>query len=589
MGSRTPQRAATPPLKIRISMWENKIIQITEQLIEAINNGDFEAYTKICNPGLTSFEPEGLDNLVEEQVHSCHHPQPTCPCDRRGHSLNSLHPHQYIDGQGPPPTSQSEETQVGTAGMARDSLSTVTAQGPLPHRCRELIHRVIRRSQLEVEPLQPVALEGPSDSSSPVHLRGPVHGIVHQWGPSAWPAPSCNWAKTQQSDIPPSDVAVPKQQAAGEEPQPGLGTAPPHCACRGCHLVALPQRQERLPPPQLHSPAMRPASGRAALPLWEPALSICPLVSRLRDPTCWRDPAHFAGYLQATAPPQVQPAGERLQEVDFANRFVGGGVTSAGLVQEEIRFLINPELIVSRLFTEVLDHNECLIITGTEQYSEYTGYAETYRWARSHEDGNERDDWQRRSTEIVAIDALHFRRYLDQFVPEKIRQRELKGEEDWEGEEREEVIERGDESGGEERAYCGFLRPGVSSENLAAVATGNWGCGAFGGDARLKDGAHSHKMAAPSSLSPTGRQAHGKAARLPPESPGPLSPPAAQGWPKAQASLGWRLPSHPGPPKAQAGDHLCRGLPMRSKGPSPTPDPQSRLPELEKKSPVNRI
>lgn len=50
--------------------------------------------------------------------------------------------------------------------------------------------------------------------------------------------------------------------------------------------------------------------------------------------------------------------------MDFANRFVGGGVTGAGLVQEEIRFLINPELIVSRLFTEVLDHNECLIITG---------------------------------------------------------------------------------------------------------------------------------------------------------------------------------------------------------------------------------
>lgn len=50
--------------------------------------------------------------------------------------------------------------------------------------------------------------------------------------------------------------------------------------------------------------------------------------------------------------------------MDFANRFVGGGVTGAGLVQEEIRFLISPELIVSRLFTEVLDHNECLIITG---------------------------------------------------------------------------------------------------------------------------------------------------------------------------------------------------------------------------------
>ncbi|XP_044521705.1 poly(ADP-ribose) glycohydrolase [Gracilinanus agilis] len=157
----------------------------------------------------------------------------------------------------------------------------------------------------------------------------------------------------------------------------------------------------------------------------------------------------------------IEGNGQGMLQVDFANRFVGGGVTSAGLVQEEIRFLINPELIVSRLITEVLDHNECLIITGTEQYSEYIGYAETYRWARSHDDKSERDDWQRRCTEIVAIDALHFRRYLDQFVPEKIR-RELN------------------------KAYCGFFRPGVSSENLSAVATGNWGCGAFGGDSRLK-------------------------------------------------------------------------------------------------------
>ncbi|XP_053778126.1 poly(ADP-ribose) glycohydrolase isoform X4 [Desmodus rotundus] len=181
----------------------------------------------------------------------------------------------------------------------------------------------------------------------------------------------------------------------------------------------------------------------------------------LEDFPEWERCEKFLTRLHVTYEGTIEGNGQGMLQVDFANRFVGGGVTSAGLVQEEIRFLINPELIVSRLFTEVLDHNECLIITGTEQYSEYTGYAETYHWARSHEDGSERDSWQRRSTEIVAIDALHFRRYLDQFVPEKIR-RELN------------------------KAYCGFLRPGVPSENLSAVATGNWGCGAFGGDARLK-------------------------------------------------------------------------------------------------------
>lgn len=61
-------------------------------------------------------------------------------------------------------------------------------------------------------------------------------------------------------------------------------------------------------------------------------------------------------------------------QVDFANRFVGGGVTGSGLVQEEIRFLINPELIAARLFTEALEDNECLIITGRTNTQ---GHAET--------------------------------------------------------------------------------------------------------------------------------------------------------------------------------------------------------------------
>lgn len=60
-------------------------------------------------------------------------------------------------------------------------------------------------------------------------------------------------------------------------------------------------------------------------------------------------------------------------QVDFANRLVGGGVTGMGLVQEEIRFLINSELMVSRLFTEALDHNECLIITGQHTHMQSSG------------------------------------------------------------------------------------------------------------------------------------------------------------------------------------------------------------------------
>lgn len=53
-----------------------------------------------------------------------------------------------------------------------------------------------------------------------------------------------------------------------------------------------------------------------------------------------------------------------LFQVDFANKFVGGGILGQGCVQEEIRFAICPELIVSCLFTECFDRHEALIVTG---------------------------------------------------------------------------------------------------------------------------------------------------------------------------------------------------------------------------------
>ncbi|XP_064806057.1 poly(ADP-ribose) glycohydrolase isoform X2 [Oncorhynchus masou masou] len=181
----------------------------------------------------------------------------------------------------------------------------------------------------------------------------------------------------------------------------------------------------------------------------------------LDRPPNWKNSQNQLTKLHITCEGTIEDDGHGMLQVDFANRFVGGGVTGSGLVQEEIRFLINPELIVSRLFTEALLQNECLVVTGTEQYSTYTGYADSYLWNGKHQDKTPRDTWQRRCTEIVAMDALKFRNFLDQFHPEKMN-RELN------------------------KAYCGFSRPGERSQDLSAVATGNWGCGVFGGDARFK-------------------------------------------------------------------------------------------------------
>uniref|UniRef100_A0A8B9LAD4 poly(ADP-ribose) glycohydrolase n=1 Tax=Astyanax mexicanus TaxID=7994 RepID=A0A8B9LAD4_ASTMX len=181
----------------------------------------------------------------------------------------------------------------------------------------------------------------------------------------------------------------------------------------------------------------------------------------LSCPPKWESLTTQLTHLHITCEGTIEDQGYGMLQVDFANRMVGGGVTGLGLVQEEIRFLINPELIVSRLFTEALEHNECLIITGTEQYSKYSGYAESYKWKANHKDETPRDGWNRRCTEIVALDALKYRHFMEQFQPDKIT-RELN------------------------KAYCGFRRPNVDTQNLSAIATGNWGCGAFGGDTRLK-------------------------------------------------------------------------------------------------------
>ncbi|XP_019955682.1 calcium/calmodulin-dependent protein kinase type II delta 1 chain isoform X7 [Paralichthys olivaceus] len=107
---------------------KQEIIKVTEQLIEAINNGDFEAYTKICDPGLTSFEPEAMGNLVEGTDFHRFYFENALSKGKPIHTI-LLNPHvhligdeaaciayirltQYIDRNGMPRTMQSEETRI---------------------------------------------------------------------------------------------------------------------------------------------------------------------------------------------------------------------------------------------------------------------------------------------------------------------------------------------------------------------------------------------------------------------------------------------------------------------------------------------
>ncbi|XP_042621656.1 poly(ADP-ribose) glycohydrolase-like [Cyprinus carpio] len=152
----------------------------------------------------------------------------------------------------------------------------------------------------------------------------------------------------------------------------------------------------------------------------------------------------------------IEHEGTGMLQVDFASKYIGGGVLGSGLVQEEILFFMSPELIVARLFTEKLADNECLKITGPQMYSFTSGYSKTFSWVGPYNDPTKRDNWKRRYRQIVAIDALDFKNPKEQYTKENIK-RELN------------------------KAFVGF-----HGDMKTAIATGNWGCGAFKGDPKLK-------------------------------------------------------------------------------------------------------
>ncbi|KAL7675060.1 hypothetical protein ACOME3_001328 [Neoechinorhynchus agilis] len=109
-------------------------------------------------------------------------------------------------------------------------------------------------------------------------------------------------------------------------------------------------------------------------------------------------------------------------QIDFANRNIGGGVLRSGCVQEEIMFCRAPELLTSILFNFPMTDNECIHITGARKFASTLG----------------------------------------QYAKSKIDR---------------EII----------KAVCGFMTsPKFQNNPVNAVATGNWGCGAFGSDVDLK-------------------------------------------------------------------------------------------------------
>ena len=118
------------------------------------------------------------------------------------------------------------------------------------------------------------------------------------------------------------------------------------------------------------------------------------------------------------------------------------------------------------LFCENMEDNEAILIQGAEQFSEYRGYGGRFTYAGPYTDTNPINHRRIRCVSIVAIDAIPQDYYeANEFSRHSIA-REL------------------------DKAYCGFsftiANDNPASKELRPVATGNWGCGAFGGNKALK-------------------------------------------------------------------------------------------------------
>ena len=113
--------------------------------------------------------------------------------------------------------------------------------------------------------------------------------------------------------------------------------------------------------------------------------------------------------------------------------------------------------------------DESILITGAEQFSTYSGYGGNFTYTGPYTDDNPVDPDNRCSVSIVAIDAIPAA-WLPggssyQYAKDAVLREVCK-------------------------AFCGFSFqvPGdtAGGKSCVPVATGNWGCGAFGGNKELK-------------------------------------------------------------------------------------------------------
>lgn len=115
------------------------------------------------------------------------------------------------------------------------------------------------------------------------------------------------------------------------------------------------------------------------------------------------------------------------------------------------------------LLFEEMEPYEAILITGAERFSAYSGYANKFDYTGPFVDPNSIDDEGKRCVNIVAMDAIIAGHDGDEFSP-KLINRDIN------------------------KAFVAFSANTSMDKDKekTPVASGNWGCGAFGGNKELK-------------------------------------------------------------------------------------------------------
>eukprot|EP01105_Mastigella_eilhardi_P007299 TRINITY_DN18799_c0_g1_i1.p1 TRINITY_DN18799_c0_g1~~TRINITY_DN18799_c0_g1_i1.p1 ORF type:complete len:463 (-),score=80.24 TRINITY_DN18799_c0_g1_i1:22-1389(-) len=138
--------------------------------------------------------------------------------------------------------------------------------------------------------------------------------------------------------------------------------------------------------------------------------------------------------------------------VDFANQDLHIGTIIPSATQEEVLFSVRPELFLGLLISQRMLPKEAIIIAGAPQLIGYRGYADSFRYKKVMDDRMDLHNFPPQT--VVAIDAA----MEGQFTMDVIL-RDL------------------------DKAYVGFTGLPPCDKT---ISTGDWGCGAFGGDYQLK-------------------------------------------------------------------------------------------------------